>query len=344
MGSRFVLDLAKATNLVPVFRASLSHCFLVCLLTCSASAQHRADHWTVETGLPQNIISGIHQTPEGYLWVATLDGLARFDGVRFTVFNKSNTPGISNNRFTCLYEDAQGDLWAGTEVGVVTRYHQGQFTTYASEQGLPKTFVFGITGDELGRVWAGSGDKLLEWEPSTRKFVERESPPFYDIQSLVPWNAEGIFFSLYGSGLHLFVRGNWTHLALPAAVDTPILRVAKADDGAIWITDAGATLFRLKDGNVTAFPPQRKSPRAVRPLTEWRNRTGKTWVMEVGQDLSRKLTILSSGQAETITVKKIYEDRDSNLWLGTDGQGLYRIRKSIVTTYSAEQGLVGRNV
>src|ERR1051326_3777502 len=118
----------------------LQSCFVqallwLSLLRATAQAQYRFDHWTAETGLPQNIITAIHQTPEGYLWVATLDGLARFDGVRFTIFNKSNTPGISSNRFTCLYQDAQGNLWAGTEVGVLTRYHQGQFSTYATEHG-----------------------------------------------------------------------------------------------------------------------------------------------------------------------------------------------------------------
>lgn len=127
----------KLTRLVSMLSAATCvrvGCRAVCLwwllALCSpaptALAQYRFDHWTADSGLPQNIITVIQQTPEGYLWVATLDGLARFDGVRFTVFNKSNTPGISSNRFTCLYEDAQGDLWAGTEVGFVTRYHEGQ--------------------------------------------------------------------------------------------------------------------------------------------------------------------------------------------------------------------------
>jgi ligand-binding sensor domain-containing protein len=48
--------------------------------------------WSADDGLPQNVIRGIAQTPDGYLWIATLDGLARFDGLHFTVFNRSNTP------------------------------------------------------------------------------------------------------------------------------------------------------------------------------------------------------------------------------------------------------------
>jgi hypothetical protein len=124
-------------------------CLLAAGLVSPTLAQYRFDHWTADTGLPQNIVTAIHQTPEGYLWVATFDGLTRFDGVRFTVFNKSITPGLSSNRFT-----AQGDLWAGTEVGVITRYHHGQFIKYSTEQGLPKSYVFGLTGDPQGHLWA----------------------------------------------------------------------------------------------------------------------------------------------------------------------------------------------
>lgn len=67
-----------------------------------AVAQYRFDVWTVDEGLPQNIITAIQQTPDGYLWVATLDGLARCDGVRFTIFDKRTSPGIRSNRFTAL--------------------------------------------------------------------------------------------------------------------------------------------------------------------------------------------------------------------------------------------------
>jgi ligand-binding sensor domain-containing protein len=84
-------------------------------LRSTAGAQYRFDSWTADTGLPQNIIRAIHQTADGYLWLATLDGMARFDGVRFTIFNRSNSPGIQNNRFTGIYEDPAGALWLGTE-------------------------------------------------------------------------------------------------------------------------------------------------------------------------------------------------------------------------------------
>ena len=90
-----------------------------------AAAQNRAyhvDRWTTDNGLPQNTIRAIVQTRDGYLWLTTFDGLARFDGVRFTVFDKSNTPAITNNRFTALYEDRDGTLWAGADEGEIVAY------------------------------------------------------------------------------------------------------------------------------------------------------------------------------------------------------------------------------
>src|SRR5262245_60821368 len=84
--------------------ACLSVLFSLSLCTTPAHAQYRFDHWTADNGLPQNSVRDILQTQDGYLWFTTFDGLVRFDGVRFTVFNKSNSPGITINRFVSLFE------------------------------------------------------------------------------------------------------------------------------------------------------------------------------------------------------------------------------------------------
>jgi hypothetical protein len=86
-------------------RGALAALFVLWLSTTTAHAQYRFDHWTADNGLPQNSVRDIVQTRDGYLWMTTFDGLVRFDGVRFTVFNKSNTPGLASNRFFNLFED-----------------------------------------------------------------------------------------------------------------------------------------------------------------------------------------------------------------------------------------------
>lgn len=107
--------------------------------------------------------------------MATLDGLARFDGVRFTVFNKGNTPGITSNRFISLYEGSDGELWIGTENGDVTRYHGGAFTTYTTQHGLSKTPVWGITGDGEGGMYLLSGRQATQQAFSRQLIASQEA-------------------------------------------------------------------------------------------------------------------------------------------------------------------------
>ena len=95
------------------------------LLASTASAQYRLDHWTADTGLPQNSVYSILQTRDGYLWLTTFDGLVRFDGVRFTVFNKGNSAGMATNRFLSLFAEADDTLWLGTEDGGLVRFRHG---------------------------------------------------------------------------------------------------------------------------------------------------------------------------------------------------------------------------
>ena len=169
-------------------------------LASPARAQYRFEPWTADTGLPQNIITGLHHSPEGYLWIATLDGLARFDGVRFTVFNKNNTPGIEANRFVCLYADRQGDLWLGTESGSVTRYTRGAFRTYTSAHGLPANTVWGFTGDESGQVWLLSGEQIKRWDAAREQFVDVASPPISRGYGIMTWSERGGFWAQAGQG------------------------------------------------------------------------------------------------------------------------------------------------
>jgi ligand-binding sensor domain-containing protein len=86
-----------------------------------AISQYIHDVWTTADGLPQNSILSIAQTRDGYLWLGTWDGLARFDGVRFTVFNRDNTEELKNNYIYALTEGRDGSLWIGTGGGGLTR-------------------------------------------------------------------------------------------------------------------------------------------------------------------------------------------------------------------------------
>ena len=131
-------------------------CCVVCALlmgTGEVTAEYKFNVWTAESGLPLNTVRDIVQARDGYLWVATMDGLARFDGVRFTVFNKANSPALSSNRILALYEDPEGDLWIGLTDGGLVRNHLGRFTKVGTAPGLPGAGIQTSSGDELGNLW-----------------------------------------------------------------------------------------------------------------------------------------------------------------------------------------------
>jgi ligand-binding sensor domain-containing protein len=73
--------------------------------------------WLRENGLPQNTVTSVLQTHDGYLWIGTYNGLARFDGVRFVCYDRGNTPDLADSRVTSLFEDKEGTLWIGHETG-----------------------------------------------------------------------------------------------------------------------------------------------------------------------------------------------------------------------------------
>src|SRR5262249_39056818 len=124
-----------------------------------ATAQdgYRFDVINTNNGLPQNSVRAIQQTRDGYLWFTTFDGLVRYNGERFEVFNKANSKGINSNRFLSLYEDVDGTLWMATEDGGLTHYAEARFRTYTTDDGLPSNAIQGVrraSGGELLAVTA----------------------------------------------------------------------------------------------------------------------------------------------------------------------------------------------
>jgi ligand-binding sensor domain-containing protein len=94
------------------------------------------DSWQTEAGLPLNSVTCVLQTRDGYLWIGTPNGLARFDGVRFTTYRVADGVGLRSNRILCLFETADGVLWVGTDEGGLTSHQQGKFTTFTTQDGL----------------------------------------------------------------------------------------------------------------------------------------------------------------------------------------------------------------
>jgi signal transduction histidine kinase/ligand-binding sensor domain-containing protein len=318
-----------------ISQLSLAFFFILLCHALPAQTQYGDSVWTVDNGLPQNSIRGIVQDPLGYLWIPTFNGLARFDGAHFTLFNRSNTPGIASDRFSVIASGKDGDLWIVTDGGGLTRYHNQSFQTYGREHGILDGEARGITADDQHHVWILAGDSIEQWDEARQVFrpVAAQDRVIYNPFN---WGSAG-FWGRDAQSLHWFIAGRFYALPLPAQLRAATLPFAALDqDGTIWLETAKGEQFAFNGGRFT---------RVAHPFITVRgSRSGRRWKVGIGPRLTLRLDFVSAGRPVEISPTHFYEDQEQNLWVGTEGQGLYRLRAQLIRPYSKEQGLVDRDV
>ena len=309
------------------------------LIPITCFAQYRFDNWTTDDGLPQNTVSAILQTRDGYLWVATAGGLVRFDGLRFTVFDKSNTKGLSSVRFSALFEDDAGSLWIGTEDGGLTRYRNGTFTTYTTQHGLPHNRIWGIWKGEQGGLLILTTAGVVRWQ--NEQFVTggrgnavRMTLPCYRLES-------GSFWCVDGAGLHSFKNDSVRTYTVRDGLSSLNVSVVYEDrTGNVWIATGSASLDRLQHDKFTRYTAKDGLPKeAIQAIYE--DRQGILWLATQGGGLvqfqdGRFITHVKPSLLSGKVTAPFYEDREGNLWLGTSDRGLLRLRKNFITFHSAD--------
>ncbi|MEK7724732.1 MAG: two-component regulator propeller domain-containing protein, partial [Acidobacteriota bacterium] len=154
---------------------SLIFCGLLfcCPSFAAPNSEYQIEKWTTEQGLPQNTIAAIVQTRDGYLWLGTYGGLARFDGIKFTVFNTANTPMLKNQRINALYEDKGGTLWIGSDSGDVYKYRNGQFSIFKAASGISDP-IYSMLVDSRGFLWVG-GRNLVKYAFDDKGIIKSET-------------------------------------------------------------------------------------------------------------------------------------------------------------------------
>lgn len=310
------------------------------ILLCAgdlAHAQYGYETLTVDSGLPENEVRGITQTPDGYLWIATFNGLVRFDGVHLTVFNRK-TPGLGANQFGSFLQGAGGDLWLVSVDNGLVRYHNGVFRRYGKPQGVPGATINALTGDGKGGVWVLVSGRIMSWDEASDRFIDiaAESPamPWHPLL----WDSTG-FWMRQGDTMRFFTRGRFSDYALPKEfLKDTIWGAALDQSNTLWIETVDGKQARISPDNASRII-EAGSPA---PLTIT-DAHGESWTLHVGRRLSRIFEFVSSDRAMTVMPTHFYEDRQGNLWIGTLDQGLYRLQKQSIRTYTKEQGLIDRD-
>jgi signal transduction histidine kinase/ligand-binding sensor domain-containing protein len=334
------------------FRTILTMILLLTLKASGWAAEYGFDAWTTANGLPQNTVTGVAQTPDGYLWLSTFDGLARFDGVRFTIFDKGNTKNILNNRFSGIFVDRDGALWAVTENGIVTVYRNGAFTSF---QNLDAPNVsLGLVSDAAGNAVIESDDGFYYLQDgrlvpaADRK--QRGVRTFYYGKSGAKWTFER-------NNIRREKDGQNTNYALdlpPAFLNASVSPFVYEDRrGALWIR-FGDRLCRLADGAAATFT-KNEIPAfdALTPQQIFDDADGSVWFIFGESNSTRKTDAqLVKFHADRFTSYNLNEsvggifattDREGNFWLATP-TGLKRLRQKLITTLSVKDGLNNNEV
>ena len=295
--------------------------------------------WLTENGLPQNTVQTIVQTQDGYLWIGTQEGLARFDGLNFTVFDKENTPAFKSNDIRALHEDKQGRLWISTSYGLVCR-HNGQFNSFTVNEGLPDNSIGPLAEDTNGNVFIGTDAGLARFENGTFKTFTTEHGLASNVIQVLCARANGTLLVVTSSGVQSLSGGSFSNWTTP--VDTPaanITAIAEEKSGHLWYGTLDG-LFGFNDEGATfgaiTLPNTRISALRV-------DREGALWIATAGG-----LARMRHGKMETFTstnglssnlVLSIFEDREGSMWVGTEAGGLNLLKSKKFNTYTTREGL-----
>ena len=348
-------------------------CWVGLLLTNIEPSLRAEDYsvrnWHMEEGLPDGEITAIAQTPDGYLWIGTPKGLARFDGARFRVYLPRNTPELKHPGIASLLTDHAGRLWIGSVDGTMLRWSAGKFDV----AGTPAAFLSGDKRDQAEQDWRKNGnwplledgDKRIWWlqrglamvrfEGTTSQvYTQLDHLEISDIEKLGR-DTEGHLWAAAKSRLRRFSNGHWDpeeasipmswpwhEIVLQAATDGGLL-VAEPLRGS-WL-DYGGQIRRLKDGQWTGpFEPtpfDRGSTRStVTSLLQ--DRLGHMWIGTLAGGLyisdaeGQWRRVQPNASLSEGHVSCMIQDSQDGIWVGTVGDGLYRLRRQPILIVSPE--------
>jgi signal transduction histidine kinase/ligand-binding sensor domain-containing protein len=313
-----------------------------------------AETWTTEQGLPGDTVRAVQQTRDGYLWIATQGGLARFDGVRFQVFNQQNVEEFRTNECSELLEDRAGQLWIGTVGGGLLRYAAGKFTAYGRAEGLPTDVVIRLFEDRAGRLWITSYESLTLFDGNSFKTFNTSDGgrnvyaiPFYEDEAGRVWffNSRGSSF-VNSSTLGFYLDGR-LHTGEAAARLFP--RKLAVNSGGLPVRDAlwahspeSLTLTRQPFAAGDAPQAQLKYGAGNTPARAYEDAQGRLWIVTTLQELfllsEGGLRRVTSNAPSRGTINALHADREGNLWMGTNN-GLTRLKAQSFAAYTTADGL-----
>jgi ligand-binding sensor domain-containing protein/signal transduction histidine kinase len=292
--------------------------------------------WQVEEGLPHDVVQAITQTRDGYLWVGTREGLARFDGVQFTQIGFG--PNIGAPSVTSLCESKDGSLWIATDENGLFRLFHSALSHYGQSDGLPSDGISKVLPDRQDGVWIATHGGLAHWQGGKIRLPEAPGLTNTLLLSLCCDPEDGLWI---GSSRRIQRLLDEDVSTYRTANGVPLRGVAGLycdSDGGLWIGQSGGLVY-MKNKAFTSYPKSEGPSGIVSAVL--RDRTGSLWVGTLG-GLSRfengKFLNERRDDGASYAIYAIFEDREGDLWIGSE-EGLVRMTPKHFITYTQQQGL-----
>jgi ligand-binding sensor domain-containing protein/AraC-like DNA-binding protein len=311
--------------------------------------------WTGDDGLPMNSVMAIAQTPDGYLWAGTEAGLARFDGIKFTVFSREHTPGFPGYVIVSMLTDRSGNLWIATRASGICRYRDGIFTSLKEAGNLINDESWCIMESTDNSIWIGSRAGLCRI--ANNQYSAVPLPEYLANRTVIKLieDREGyIWVGTLTDGMFLIKKRSQTFEAEHVGPEgLEISALFEDRKGIIWVGTVENGLYRFRGKEYRRF-------NTSDGLTNnnigcfYEDRFGNLWVGTHGGGINivrergdESIEIFAfSGQEEIKNpiIYSFYQDREETLWIGTGGGGIISLRESSISTYTKKHGLSDNNV
>ena len=316
--------------------------FVVLIISISGfSQQYNFISYSVEEGLAQSQIRAICQDEDGYLWIGTLGGISKFDGLNFENF--STDDGLLNNQINSIFNDSKGNVWIGSRGGVSV-YDGNTFKNYKFKNELSQNVVLSIAEDQLNRIWfATNGAGMVYLEDAIFNYLPLPNGTKSNyIRSIAIDDKDNIWLATK-SGLTVI---DSEHHVKDSISGVNATHVFVDTDKSIWCSTYGNGVFHLTEGlNSKHNTSSGLISNHIRGFVK--RKDGSFWfVSKFGISKYHK------GKVENFTakdglknsnIKVVLEDDEGNLFFGSDGGGLIKFTSEDFISYT-EEGVIGSNV
>lgn len=304
------------------------------------------DQWTGDDGLISNNLTSVSRDADGFLWVTSFNGMLRFDGNSFFLFDKENVPLLQSNGVYQSYNDRDGNIWFATQGSGLLKYHSGKFERMGSDEDLPLSIRCVLTGSD-GKIWVGTNIRGLYYSFG-KGFMQLSHPKLdeYSIYDLIETADHSIWIATAGSGLLRYKEGAFTEFTTENGLNSNRVNTLYEMKNGDLLIGTQSGLNRYVNGKMLdcGFFDRAEINDIVCDGNETIWLATELGLGRANEKLSIKEVFMEKDGLPASQISSLCFDQEGSLWLSTKKAGLLRLKESNFINFTKEDGLSSNKV